>query len=341
MTYQVTSGLFDLGDFQLSTGITLPDAKLSYKTHGVLNAAKNNAILFPHFLGGAPEALEGWLGEGRPLDPSKYFIILPGQFSNGVSSSPNNTAPPFDRGSFPSVRIADDVVAQHRLLTEYFGIAEVQLILGWSTGALQTYEWAVRFAPMVKRIASIAGAPKPSPWTQLWLYSVLEEPLTADPAWSNGFYNDPYDVQAGLRRLGHGTALTLPPKGFYREGKEVWRSLGFTSPDDFVIRFWEAFWLAQDPNCVITQARKARAADPSNGGDMTEALGRITAKTAVVAFPGDPMFPPDECEFDAQRIPNAQFTQIDSVFGHLATFSLSAQDVEALDNVLRELLAST
>jgi hypothetical protein len=43
----------------------------------------------------------------------KYFIILPGQFANGFSSSPSNTPPPFNAGGFPHVIIGDDVVAQH------------------------------------------------------------------------------------------------------------------------------------------------------------------------------------------------------------------------------------
>ena len=206
MDDQVTTGFFDLGGFQLTTGFTLPDAKLSYKTRGTLSAAKDNAILFPHFLGGAPEAVEGWVGEGRPLDPTKYFIIMPGQFGNGLTTSPSNASAPYNGGAFPPVRHADDVIAQHRLVTEQFGIQELQLILGWSTGALQTYEWAVRYASMVKRVAAIAGAPRPSPWTQHWLRTVIEEPLTSDPAWNNGFYSDPQKVQASLRRVG-------PPDG--------------------------------------------------------------------------------------------------------------------------------
>lgn len=330
--------LFELGDFPLTTGYTLPSAKLSYTTHGILNAAKDNAILFPHFLGGGPPPLEVWIGEGRPLDPSKYFIILPGQFGNSVSTSPSNTPPPYDRGAFPPVRFADDVIAQHRLVAEQFGIEQLQLVLGWSTGGLQTYEWAVRFAPMVKRVAAIATAPKPSPWTRLWLKTLIEESHTTDPAWNHGFYADRSDLQVALRRQGHGTALTLPPHNFYRD--ELWRRLGFSSLEDFVSRFWEAFWLAQDPNDLIVQARKAQAADPSNGGDLAEALGRITAQTLVIAFTGDPMFPPEEGKLDAERIPNARFRQIDSEFGHLATFALSQDDVKAVDAELRELLGA-
>jgi homoserine O-acetyltransferase len=285
--------------------------------------------------------MEMWIGEGHALDPSKYFIIMPGQFGNGTSTSPSNTPPPFDRRAFPSLRFADDVVAQERLLTEQFGIQELQLVLGWSTGALQTYEWAVRFPDRVKRIASIAGAPRPSPWTKLWLRTALQEPITSDPSWNNGFYTDPQTVQGGLRRMAHGTALTLPPAGFYREGKELWRSLGFSSTEDFVARFWEAFWLPQDPNNLLVQISKALTADPSAsiGGDLATALSRITARVLVIAFPGDPMFPPEECELDANRIPNAEFRKITTVFGHLATFGLSEEDVKAVDNALRELLA--
>jgi homoserine O-acetyltransferase len=338
MTEQTPTQIFDLGNFQLSTGFTLPNAKLSYKIYGSLNETKDNAILFPHFLGGTPESLEMYIGEDRPLDPRKYFIILPGLFGNGVSSSPSNTASPFDRAAFPPTNIADDVIAQQRLVSEKFGIQQLHLVLGWSVGALQTYEWAVRFPEMVQRAASIAGAPKPSPWTRLWLRTVIEEPLTSDPAWNNGFYTEPQAVQSGLRRQGHGMALTLPPDGFYREGEEVWRSIGFASMEDFVSRFWEAFMLPQDPNNLLAQSRKTRTADPSAGKDLATALSRIKAKMFVVAFTGDRMFAPEDCKLDAARIPNAQFQEIHSLGGHLTTFALTEQDRQAMDNILGEVL---
>jgi homoserine O-acetyltransferase/O-succinyltransferase len=82
---------FELGDFVLESGITLPGAKLAYKTHGTLSEARDNVILFPHMWSGTPKAMEIFIGEDRPLDPRKYFIILPGQFANGFSSSPSNT----------------------------------------------------------------------------------------------------------------------------------------------------------------------------------------------------------------------------------------------------------
>jgi len=328
----------ELGDFQTTTGFTLPKAKLVYDTFGKLNGAKDNAILFPNFLGGTPEALEMWIGEDRPLDPRKYFIILPGLFGGGFSSSPSNTVPPFDRGAFPPLNIADDVLAQHQLVRERLGIDELQLVLGWSVGALQAYEWAIRFPDMVKRLASIAGAPKPSTWTRLWLHTVFEEPITSDPAWNDGFCADPQALQTSLRHAAHQMAMTLVPHQLYRD--ELWRSAGFASVDDFIHSVFEGFTRLQDPSNFISVVRKTHAADPSSGGDLAAALSRITAKTFVFAFTGDPMFPADECKMDADRIPRAKFREIKSIGGHLATFALFEQDKQAVDDAIREALAS-
>jgi homoserine O-acetyltransferase len=47
-----------------------------------------------------------WLiGPGMALDPAKYFIIVTNMFGNGLSSSPSNMPPPFDRARFPAVRM--------------------------------------------------------------------------------------------------------------------------------------------------------------------------------------------------------------------------------------------
>lgn len=155
--------IFDLGNFELENKLTLPNAKIAYKTHGALNKTKNNAILFPHIWSGTPKSMEAFIGSGRPLDPNKYFIILPGQFCNGFSSSPSNTSVPYNAGAFPNINIGDDVRAQHKLITERYGIESLELVLGWSMGAQQTYEWAVRFPDMVKRALPFAGFARATP----------------------------------------------------------------------------------------------------------------------------------------------------------------------------------
>ena len=243
--------IFELGNYQLESGITLPNARIAYKTHGTLNAAKDNVVLFPHMWSGTPKAMEIFIGEDRPLNPRKYFIILPGQFANGFSSSPSNTPPPFNGGGFPHVTIGDDVVAQHRLLTERYGIQRLELVLGWSMGAEQTYEWAVRFPDMVKRALPFAGTAKTTPHDFIFVRS-HEDALKSDPAWDNGFYRHQSDVHVGLRRHAQIWSVMGLCQDFYN--KEAWREVGFTSLEDFLHRFWEAYFASMDPNNLIWMA---------------------------------------------------------------------------------------
>ena len=44
-------------DLELERGGVLPAARLLYKTHGELNAARDNAILYPHMYSGTPISL--------------------------------------------------------------------------------------------------------------------------------------------------------------------------------------------------------------------------------------------------------------------------------------------
>ena len=81
----------DLGNFELASGYVLPGARLAYKTIGTLNEAKDNAVLLPHMYTGTSAFMTAYVGEGRPLDPDRYFFILPAQFGDGFSSSPSNT----------------------------------------------------------------------------------------------------------------------------------------------------------------------------------------------------------------------------------------------------------
>ena len=89
--------LFELGDIELQMGMTLRGASLAYKTYGTLNADKSNAIVYPTWYSGRHADNEWLIGDGMALDPSKYFIVVPNMLGNGLSSSPSNMPPPYDR----------------------------------------------------------------------------------------------------------------------------------------------------------------------------------------------------------------------------------------------------
>lgn len=329
---------FHIKNFRLTTGYTLESAKLAYRTHGDLESSMGRVILFPHQFIGTPESLDIFIGPGRPLDPTKYFIVLPGQFSAGHSSSPSNTPPPFNQGAFPPITLADDVTAQHKLITEHFKINELYAVLGWSGGAAQTYEWAVRYPSMVQRAAAFSGPAKTPVHSQI-LSRLVQEMLRSDPAWSNGFYADRRAVHAGLRRNAHEFSLMALTPEFYAE--ETWSKVGFSSPGDFIARLFEAQFLALDPNNLLSQYNKWFKADVSVNaeGDLAAALGKVTAKMFVVSFTRDRMITRRDCEADAALIPNAQLRYIDSVWGHHTMMSPMEEDQKAIDQVCAELLA--
>ena len=150
--------VFQLGDFALQKGSVLPDARLGYATLGELSDARDNVVVCPTWFTATPSDTAQWMtGPDRALDPQRYFIVIPNHFGAGVSSSPSNTPPPFEKGRFPHATTYDSVVAQHRLLTEELGIERIRLATSWSMGACQVYAWAALHPEMVDAIAPISG----------------------------------------------------------------------------------------------------------------------------------------------------------------------------------------
>ena len=76
--------IFSLGDFPLESGTVLPGAKLSYVTHGRLNADKSNLILVPSAYLGDHHGFDFIISDGKALDPEKYFIVATDMFQNGL-----------------------------------------------------------------------------------------------------------------------------------------------------------------------------------------------------------------------------------------------------------------
>jgi homoserine O-acetyltransferase len=331
---------FDLGDFQLESGAKIRDLKLAYATFGTLSEKRDNAILFPSWYSGSSKILErAYVGPGRALDPEKYFIILVNQIGAGLSSSPSNTPSPFNAARFPKVEIGDDVRAQHRLITEKFGVEKLALVLGGSMGAQQTYEWAVRFPAAVRRAAPIAGLARGTPHNRL-LVSTFIDALVSDPAFDGGWYERADRVHRGLRRHARAFAAAgFTPALFNRGG---WKELGFTTTEDFVTAFVEHHFLQQDPNNLVLLASKWRDADVSKAtnGDLAAALGKIQAKTFVIAIDEDGFFPLADIAAEQALVPGAELKRISSAWGHLALFGTDNAYNAAIDAYLKELLAS-
>ncbi|MFA5899964.1 MAG: alpha/beta fold hydrolase [Hyphomicrobium sp.] len=332
--------VFDAGDFDLQNGGKLRNLKLAYSTMGTLSPAKDNAILFPSWYSGTSKILEqAYAGSGRALDPDKYFIIFANQIGNGLSTSPSNAPAAFAGSRFPAISIADDVRAQHRLVTEHLGIRELQLVLGGSMGALQTYEWAARYPDVVKRAAPIAGTAKVTNHNAA-LVETFMDAIKSDSAWDGGWYKKGIDVQRGLRNH----ARVFAASGFTSMlfNDEGWRSIGFTSVEDFLVGFVEGHFVPQDPNNLLTLLAKWRAGDVTHGtgADLPTTLGRIKAKVFAIAIEEDTFFPILDIEREQRLILYSDLKRVSSPWGHLALFGVDPNYNRTIDGYLQELLST-
>jgi homoserine O-acetyltransferase/O-succinyltransferase len=338
MTQTTQHQIFELANFRLDSGVTLPDARLAYVTYGKLNAARDNAIVFPTWFVGSHLDVEWLIGTGRPLDTDIYFVVVPSMFANGLSSSPSNTPAPYDRASFPPITIQDNVRAQHRLMTELFRIRRIQLAIGGSMGAFQAYQWGLAHPDLVERIAPCCGAARVSPHCYVFLDGA-KAALKADPALAGGKYDKP--PETGLRALGRVWAGWALSQQFYWDG--LYKTMGFDSIERFLVDFWEGFWIKCDANNLLSQLHTWQTADisltPGYSSDLKRALSAIRAKAVLSPGEKDLYFPPEDMAWEASHMPNAELRTIPGPWGHFSEVGIDPGCNEFLGNSIRMLLA--
>src|SRR6188474_2200398 len=90
---RTTEGVFECGDLALQRGGTLKAARIVYKTFGTLSPKRDNVIVYPTSYSAHHTDIEWLVKVEHCLDPSRYFIVIPNMFTNGLSSSPSNYDP--------------------------------------------------------------------------------------------------------------------------------------------------------------------------------------------------------------------------------------------------------
>ena len=135
MTGQIIE--YELGDVELISGEILRSAVLVAATWGQLSTGRDNVIVLPTYYTGTHEGYEPLVGPGHVFDTDRYFVVSPNLFGNGVSTSPSNAVEANAGPRFPQIDVYDNVLCQHRLLTEKFDVSSIPLVAGWSMGGVQ------------------------------------------------------------------------------------------------------------------------------------------------------------------------------------------------------------
>ena len=334
MEYQT----FEISEFPLESGFVLPQARVAYQSYGRLNADKTNAVLLCSFYTGDHTGYDFLMGPDHCFDPDRYFVISTNLFCNGLSSSPSNTPAPLGRGAFPPVSIRDNVRAQHALVTQRYRLDTLAMVAGFSMGAQQAFQWAVSYPDMVERIAPWCGHAHTTPHTFVFLDG-LEAALKTDAAWSDGYYTEP--PRLGLRAMARVAAGWPFSQAWYR--KELYKTLGYPTLHDFLIRFWEGFLLPHDATDLLGNIQTWKmhnvGSTPGFDGDYKKALGTIRARTVILPGETDLYFPPEDSMEEAACIEHAELKTIRSVWGHFAGIGLNPEDASFIDHAISDCLA--
>ncbi|KKB61440.1 hypothetical protein WM40_23055 [Robbsia andropogonis] len=333
-----TAHFFDLGDVPLQSGRVFPSMRLAYRTYGSLNEDKSNVILYPTSFAAQDHEIDWLVGDGEGLDTSRWFVVIPNLFGNGLSSSPSNAGLPLH--DYPLVTCHDAVDAQHALLRQ-LGISRLAMVYGWSMGAMQAYHWASRYPDMVERIMVVCGAARCSPYNQMFLEGVRAA-LTADAAFQDGhFATTPI---RGIKAMGRVYAGWVTSHAFFRDA--LWREAGFDSLESYLQGAWDTYYSRRDANDLLAQLSTWHAGNiadtPRDQGNLAAAMAAITAHVLLLPGETDRYFQVSDNQAELPLLINARSAAlrvIPSPHGHRAGNPQRIPDDRAwLTSTIREFL---
>ena len=316
--------------FELENGEILPQIQIAYHTYGSLNAVGDNVVWVCHALTGNSEATDWWsglVGEGKYLDPARYFIVCANMLgSHYGSTSPLSINPKtehFYGRSFPMISIRD-VVNAHHLLAQHLDIQSIHLAIGGSMGGQQVLEWAILQPDFFKNIAVIACGAKMTPWS-IALNATQRMAIEADPSVSPENIAKITDldtlIRTGAKGMEAARAIGMLSYRSY-EGYNFAQRDDRDLLDEFKVQSYQRYQgqkLAQRFN-ALSYLSLSKTMDSHNvgrkRGGIERALKNIKSKALIVGIQSDILFPLEEQVELAKQIPNAKLEVIQSKFGH-------------------------
>lgn len=333
---QATEHRIELADFTFGAGETLPSITMHALTLGTpqrdADGNVTNAVMLLHGTGGNASSLlqpyfgDEMFGPGQPLDISKYYVISPSNLGHGGSSKPSDGL----RAAFPRYDYDDMVRAQHRMLTEGFGVNRLELVLGTSMGCMHSFVWGPMYPDFVRRYVPLAcNAVEIAGRNRLFRQMIIDG-FRKDPAYDGGNYTDPAALVIGqaTRRDVSLMAGSNP----YRMADE----LPTRAATEAFYADRSAVFAANpaDPNDTIYQFDASRNYNPA------PLLSKITAPVLWINSADDFINPPGLGNPDAlaSLIPNARFVLIPpsaETYGH-GTHSRPNLWMDELERFLEE-----
>src|SRR6516165_9878097 len=279
---------------------------------------------------------DGMIGPGKAFDTDRFFVVSTNLLggcrgTTGPSSVDPATGRPYG-SDFPVITVADMARTERAFLDE-LGIERLAAVAGGSLGGMQAFEWAVLFPDQVDAVVAIASTHALHPQGMAW-NAIARESIMRDPSWQGGhYYGTGSTPDAGMgvaRMVGHVTYLSAA-------GLEVkfGRRLQFaddvrytvTQPEFEVENYLrhqaDSFVRRFDANTYLYTSRALTYFDLARqygGGSLARALGGVAARTLLIAFSSDWLYPPAasaEIEAALRELGKpVEFHVIEAPYGH-------------------------
>ena len=367
----VEKKVFSMPSYTTMGGQAIKDVKVGWESYGQLNAARDNAIIIPHFFTGnshaagkykESDAAAGYwdsiIGPGKPIDTSTFFVVSvdtlvnintkdPNTTTTGPASTNPDTGKPYGM-SFPIVTFRDFVNVQKAVL-DSLGVTKVHAAIGASGGAFQALEWAAAYPDYVARVVPVIGIGEADGWTiarsHLWADAIL-----SDPNWNGGDYYGKAEPTAGIALALK--LITIDAQHWAWADKSFGRKWADPAKDPA-----KAFDNKYQVQQVIDSvgAARAKTVDANNllylvkanhlfiTGHMAtleEGLGKIKAKALFLPAKGDLLLHPDYAHKAADILrkqgKQADVIEIEGDRGHLDGLFAITKVAEPLRKFLAE-----
>jgi homoserine O-acetyltransferase len=279
---------------------------------------------------------DGMIGPGKAFDTNSFFVVSTNLLggcrgTTGPSSTDPATGRPYG-ARFPVITVADMVRAERAFLSQ-LGITRLAAVAGGSLGGMQALEWAIQYGDHVGAIIPIASTHALHPQGVAW-NAIARNAITADPDWQNGdYYGSGRAPTAGMgvaRMVGHITYLSA---GALND--KFGRRLQFaddiryrlTDPEFEVENYLrhqaEIFVKRFDANTYLYMSRALSYFDLSRqygNGRLAHAIRNMSARTLLIAFSSDWLYPPKGSEDLAAALraegKDVEIHVIEAPYGH-------------------------
>jgi homoserine O-acetyltransferase/O-succinyltransferase len=289
--------------------------------------------------GAAGKALGWWdgmIGPGKAFDTDRFFVISTNLLGGcRGTTGPSSTAPATGRpygSDFPVITVAD-MVRCERAFLDVQGIERLAVVAGGSLGGMQALEWAIRYPDQVDAVVAIASTHALHPQGLAW-NAIARESILRDAAWQGGhYYGTGRSPDAGMgvaRMVGHITYLSAPALAdrFGRRlqfAEDIRYTIGEPEfeVESYLCHQADSFVRRFDANTYLYLSRALTYFDLARehgGGSLVRALEGVSARTLLIAFSSDWLYPPAASSEIAQALralgKPVEYHLIDAPYGH-------------------------